>query len=152
MENREKATRGLERVYHYFLSTEDRLEHVQKVKSANQGTDVNFMIGLPDQKAQQKGEKKATAAIRSTSANNIAGTNVDIEMQSNNSNKEMATHDQVYSLVIRTVAKLQVLRDSCKGKLRIEKLDNNLIWFQGASAILDDVILNLKKNVLPEER
>jgi hypothetical protein len=52
-----------------------------------------------------------------------------------------------YHLLKNTVAKLFVLRESCKGNYFTQNPDNDLIWLQGAEAILQDAIANLIKTL-----
>jgi len=48
-----------------------------------------------------------------------------------------------YDRIESTVAQLYVLRDSCKGMYYTQYPDNDIIWFKGAAAILQDAITNL---------
>ena len=52
----------------------------------------------------------------------------------------MTEKDEIYNGVRDIVAKLYVLRDSCKGVHFIEKPDFSLIWFQGAGSLLRQAI------------
>jgi hypothetical protein len=52
-----------------------------------------------------------------------------------------------YHLLKNTVAKLFVLRESCKGNYFTQNPDNDLIWLKGAEAILQDAIANLIKTL-----
>jgi len=47
--------------------------------------------------------------------------------------------------VEKVVAKLHVLRDSCTGVLNSDSTNSHLLWFQGAEAMLIEVIDDLQK-------
>ena len=47
--------------------------------------------------------------------------------------------------VEKGVAKLHVLRDSCTGVLNSDSTNSHLLWFQGAQAMLIEVIDDLQK-------
>lgn len=57
----------------------------------------------------------------------------------------MSEHGKVYDDLENIVAKLFVLRDSCRGILHTEKAGTNLIWFQGAEAMLKEAVDNLQR-------
>ena len=52
-----------------------------------------------------------------------------------------------YHQLKNTVAKLCVLRESCKGNYFTQNPDNDLIWLKGAEDILQDAIANLIKTL-----
>jgi len=53
----------------------------------------------------------------------------------------MSKHESVE----KVVAKLHVLRDSCTGLLNSDSTNSHLLWFQGAQAMLIEVIDDLQK-------
>ena len=57
----------------------------------------------------------------------------------------MSGQGEVYDGVENMVAKLCVLRDSCTGIISKEESNPNLIWFQGAEAILQEAVDDLQK-------
>ena len=57
----------------------------------------------------------------------------------------MSSHGAIYDRVEGIVAKLYVLMDSCTGIIHTEKSNPNLIWFQGAEAILREAVDELQK-------
>lgn len=57
----------------------------------------------------------------------------------------MSKHAEVYDGVENIVAKLSVLKDSCIGIFNSEKYNPGSIWFQGAGAILEEAVGELKK-------
>jgi hypothetical protein len=61
----------------------------------------------------------------------------------------MSGQGEVYDSVENMVAKLCVLRDSCTGIctgiMSKEETNPNLIWFQGAEAILQEAVAELQK-------
>lgn len=59
----------------------------------------------------------------------------------------MSSHGADYERLESIVAKLYVLRDSCTGIIHTEKSNPNLIWFQGAEAILQEAVEKLQKAV-----
>ena len=56
----------------------------------------------------------------------------------------MSQYGKVYDGIENIVAKLFVLRDSCRGILHTEKSDSNQIWFQGAEAMLKEAVDELQ--------
>jgi len=52
---------------------------------------------------------------------------------------------KVYSSIEEIVSKLYVLKDSCRSMYYSEKSDQELIWFQGASAILKEGVEKLQE-------
>ena len=56
----------------------------------------------------------------------------------------MASHGEVYDRVEGIVAKLYVLRDSCKGIIHTDRSNPNLIWFQGAENLLPGAVDKLQ--------
>ena len=56
----------------------------------------------------------------------------------------MASHGEVYDRVEGIVAKLYVLRDSCKGIIHTDRSNPNLIWFQGAENLLQGAVDKLQ--------
>jgi hypothetical protein len=57
----------------------------------------------------------------------------------------MSGHGELYDRVEGIVAKLYVLKDSCTGVIHTDKSNPNLIWFQGAEAILQEAVGELQK-------
>ena len=57
----------------------------------------------------------------------------------------MAGNGGVYDSVEDILAKLHVLRDSCTGVIHKEESNPNLIWFQGAEAMLKEAVADLQK-------
>ena len=57
----------------------------------------------------------------------------------------MSGQGEVYDSVENMVAKLCVLRDSCTGIISKEESNPNLIWFQGAEAMLQEAVDELQK-------
>ena len=63
----------------------------------------------------------------------------------------MSGHGELYDSVKKVVAKLYVLRDSCTGIIEAEKSTENLIWFQGAQAMLREALEVLQKALVAQE-
>jgi hypothetical protein len=59
----------------------------------------------------------------------------------------MSGQDEVYDQVEGIVAKLYVLKDSCTGVIHTDKSNPNLIWFQGAGAILEEAVAELQETL-----
>lgn len=57
----------------------------------------------------------------------------------------MSSHGEVYDKMESVLAKLHVLRDSCTGVIHKEGSNPNLIWFQGAEAMLKEGVDELQK-------
>ncbi len=57
----------------------------------------------------------------------------------------MSSHGEVYDSVESIVAKLFVLRGSCTGIIHADESNPNIIWFQGAEAILEEAVDGLQK-------
>ena len=57
----------------------------------------------------------------------------------------MASNGEGYDSVENILAKLYVLRDSCTGVIHREESNPNLIWFQGAEAMLKEAVDELHK-------
>ena len=57
----------------------------------------------------------------------------------------MSNQGEVYDNVEGILAKLHVLRDSCAGVMHKEESNTNLIWFQGAEAMLKEAVDELQK-------
>ena len=57
----------------------------------------------------------------------------------------MSSHGEGYDRLESIVAKLYVLRDSCTGIIHTDKSNPNLIWFQGAEAMLQEAVDALQK-------
>ena len=57
----------------------------------------------------------------------------------------MSSQGDVYDGVESILAKLHVLRDSCTGVIHKEESNPNLIWFQGAEAMLKEAVDELQK-------
>jgi len=57
----------------------------------------------------------------------------------------MSNQGEVYDGVESILAKLHVLRDSCTGVMHKEESNTNLIWFQGAEAMLKEAVDELQK-------
>jgi len=53
----------------------------------------------------------------------------------------MSKHDSIE----KVFAKLHVLRDSCTGVLNSDSTNSHLLWFQGAEAMLIEVVDNLQR-------
>ena len=64
----------------------------------------------------------------------------------------MSSDGELYSSVKKAVAKLYVLRDSCTGIIEADKSSDNLIWFQGAQAMLREALEVLQKALLDKEQ
>jgi len=56
-------------------------------------------------------------------------------------------HAAAFNQLKNTVAQLYVLRESCKGMYYKQNPDNDIIWFKGAEAILEDAVENLIKTL-----
>jgi hypothetical protein len=63
----------------------------------------------------------------------------------------MSSDGELYDSVKKAVAKLYVLRDSCTGIIEAEKSSDNLIWFQGAEAMLREALEVLQKALIAQE-
>ena len=63
----------------------------------------------------------------------------------------MSSDGELYDSVKKAVAKLYVLRDSCTGIIEADKSSDNLIWFQGAQAMLREALEVLQKALLAQE-
>jgi len=63
----------------------------------------------------------------------------------------MSDHGEVYDKMESILAKLYVLRDSCTGVIHKEGSNPNLIWFQGAEAMLQEGVDELQKALLDLE-
>jgi hypothetical protein len=63
----------------------------------------------------------------------------------------MSSRGELFDSVKKAVAKLYVLRDSCKGIIEAEKSSENLFWFQGAEAMLREALEVLQKGLLAQE-
>jgi hypothetical protein len=63
----------------------------------------------------------------------------------------MSSDGELYDRVKKAIAKLYVLRDSCTGIIEAEKSDKNLVWFQGAEAVLREALEVLQKALLAQE-
>jgi hypothetical protein len=50
-----------------------------------------------------------------------------------------------YNSIEKVVAKLHVIRDSCTGVLNSESTNSHLLWFQGAEAMLIEVVDDLQR-------
>ncbi len=57
----------------------------------------------------------------------------------------MSGQGEVYDQLEGIVAKLYVLKDSCTGVIHTDKSNPNLIWFQGAEAILQEAVAELQE-------
>ena len=57
----------------------------------------------------------------------------------------MGNNGKAYDSVESVLAKLHVLRDSCTGVIHKEESNPNLIWFQGAEAMLQEAVDELQK-------
>ena len=63
----------------------------------------------------------------------------------------MSNHGEVYDKMESILAKLYVLKDSCAGVIHKEGPNPNLIWFQGAEAMLQEGVDELQKALLALE-
>ena len=59
----------------------------------------------------------------------------------------MRSEGVIYDKMEGVLAKLHVLRDSCTGVIHKEDHNPNLIWFQGAEAILREGADELQKSL-----
>ena len=59
----------------------------------------------------------------------------------------MSNNGKAYDSVESVLAKLHVLRDSCTGVIHKEESNPNLIWFQGAEAMLREAVNELQKTL-----
>ncbi len=59
----------------------------------------------------------------------------------------MNKQGEQYDNVEQIVAKLYVLRDSCTGIIHTDESNPNLIWFQGAEAMLKEAVDELQKTL-----
>lgn len=59
----------------------------------------------------------------------------------------MSVQDEVCDQVEGIVAKLYVLKDSCTGVIHTDKSNPNLIWYQGAEAILQEAVAELQETL-----
>ncbi|HSQ53090.1 MAG TPA: hypothetical protein VLM82_01440 [Acidobacteriota bacterium] len=64
----------------------------------------------------------------------------------------MSSDGEPFDSVKKAVAKLYVLRDSCTGIIEAEKSGKNLVWFQGAEAVLREALEVLQKALLAQEK
>ncbi len=68
------------------------------------------------------------------------------------SNKESKENKYDSKLIIENVSKLEVLKNSCLGiELRNGQVNMNAAWFQGAYALLQDVVNSLSETLKPSE-
>lgn len=107
MDAKKEPQRGLEKVYHFFLT-------------GDAPPDTASGVSLPGK--DQNGKNSSTQ-------------------------KGPPQHDAEYDRLETTVAQLYVLKDSCAGMYHTKNPDNNIIWFQGAAAILQDAITDLIKTL-----
>ena len=108
MNDKNEPLRGLEKIYHFFLTEE---------------VPSNQNLGTQDGNSITKG-----------TAHNLKSS---IQQQTDE-----------YNLLKNTVAQLYVLRESCKGNyFYTQKSYEDIIWFKGAEAILQDAIVNLIKTL-----
>jgi hypothetical protein len=108
MNDKNEPLRGLEKIYHFFLTEE---------------VPTNQNLGTQDGNNITKG-----------TAHNLKSS---IQQQTDE-----------YNLLKNTVAQLYVLRESCKGNyFYTQKSYEDIIWFKGAEAILQDAIVNLIKTL-----
>jgi hypothetical protein len=63
----------------------------------------------------------------------------------------MSNHGEVYDKMESILAKLYVLKESCTGVIHKEGPNPNLIWFQGAEAMLKEGVDELQKALLALE-
>lgn len=63
----------------------------------------------------------------------------------------MNSDGELYDSVKKAVAKLYVLRDSCTGIIEAEKSSENLVWFQGAQAMLREALEVLQEALLAQK-
>jgi hypothetical protein len=63
----------------------------------------------------------------------------------------MSNHGEVYDKMESILAKLYILKDSCAGVIHKEGPNPNLIWFQGAEAMLKEGVDELQKALLALE-
>jgi hypothetical protein len=59
----------------------------------------------------------------------------------------VSSHGELYDRIEKTVGKLHVLKDSCAGILHTDKESSNLIWFQGAGAMLREAVDEMQKTL-----
>ena len=57
----------------------------------------------------------------------------------------MSSQGEVYDKMENILAKLHILRDSCTGVIHKDGPNPNLIWFQGAEAMLQEGVDELQK-------
>ena len=57
----------------------------------------------------------------------------------------MSSQGEVYDKMENILAKLHILRDSCTGVIHKDGPNPNLIWFQGAEAMLREGVDELQK-------
>jgi hypothetical protein len=107
MNENTKPPRGLDKVYHFFLTDETPANQDPVTPVGNCIT--NEITHIPDNTIHQGGVE--------------------------------------YDRLKNTVAKLFVLRESCKGNYFTQNPDNDLIWLAGAEDILQDAIANLIKTL-----
>ena len=107
MDAKKEPQRGLEKVYHFFLTGD-----------APPDNDPRVSLPIKDQNTENQFAQKGPRQ-----------------------------HIAEYDRLENTVAQLYVLRDSCAGMYHTKNPDNNLIWFQGAAAILQDAITDLIKTL-----
>jgi hypothetical protein len=108
MNDKNEPQRGLEKIYHFFLTGE---------------APSNQTPGTSGNNSFLNGEARL---LKST----------------------IQQLDDEYSLLKNTVAQLYVLRESCKGNYHnTQKSYEDILWFKGAEAILQDAIVNLIKTL-----
>ncbi len=57
----------------------------------------------------------------------------------------MSGKAELYNSLERILARLYVLRNSCTGIIHTDKSNPNLVWFQGAEAILQEAVHKLQE-------
>lgn len=57
----------------------------------------------------------------------------------------MSGKAELYNSLERILARLYVLRNSCTGIIHTNKSNPNLVWFQGAEAILQEAVHKLQE-------
>lgn len=108
MSDKNEPQRGLEKIYHFFLT-----EEASSIQKSEPPGDISIANG--------------TAHIP---------------------NSTILQHPDGYNLLKNTLAQLYVLKESCKvNYYNSQKSNEDIIWFQGAEAILQDAIVNLIKTL-----
>ena len=124
MDDRKIPSRGFQNVEHFFLSGSSKKDMESKAADASTGNnvDADHSDGLATIEPASRNETEQHRIISSRENGRICST----------------------------VAKLEVLKRSCRGvALQAEGTSVNNVWFQGAAAIIQEAISTLSEVVNP---